>query len=347
MSSMFKSNDVQVSDILRQIENGEVQLPDFQRGWVWDDYRIRSLIASIMNAYPVGALMFLGYGGDTVRFKYRPFTGSDVDCEPEQLVLDGQQRLTSIFNALYCKTPVPTRNEKLKPRSLYYYLDICKSLDESVDKVDAIVAVQEDRKIYSNFGHVVDLDVSTPEKEYEQLMFPLNKVFDNIGWFEWMNGCMGYHQYDPQLMSLLNKFQAQVLVAIQQYKVPVIQLAKDTPKEAVCQVFENVNTGGVSLTVFELVTAAFAADDYDLRGDWDGDKNRIGRVTRMRDIERSLLGGVTATDFLTALTLLVRYRAWANGGAAVSCKKKDVLNVTLDDYKRGLCCFRGLVGGLR
>ena len=45
---------------------------------------------------------------------------------------------------------------------------------------------------------------------------------------------------------------------------------KQTPKIAVCQVFEKVNTGGVSLTVFELVTAGFAADGYNLREDWEG-----------------------------------------------------------------------------
>ena len=54
-----------------------------------------------------------------------------------------------------------------------------------------------------------------------------------------------------------------------QYTIPVITLDKDTPKEAVCQVFENVNTGGVSLTVFELVTAIFAMDNFELRKDWE------------------------------------------------------------------------------
>lgn len=64
-------------------------------------------------------------------------------------------------------------------------------------------------------------------------------------------------------------FLSKVIVPIGQYTIPVITLDKDTPKEAVCQVFENVNTGGVSLTVFELVTAVFAMDDFELRKDWE------------------------------------------------------------------------------
>ena len=55
----FKTNDISIKEILEKINSGVAQLPDFQRGWVWDDYRIKSLIASISNSYPVGALMFL------------------------------------------------------------------------------------------------------------------------------------------------------------------------------------------------------------------------------------------------------------------------------------------------
>lgn len=77
-----------------------------------------------------------------------------------------------------------------------------------------------------------------------------------------------------------------------------------------CQVFENVNTGGVSLTVFELVTAIFAMDDFPLRKDWEDRKEKY--------FSGELLNIVTATDFLTSLTLLSSFKA----GGTVSCKKK-------------------------
>ena len=107
-----------------------------------------------------------------------------------------------------------------------------------------------------------------------------------------------------------------------QYKMPVILLDKNTPKEAVCQVFENVNTGGVSLTVFELITAIFAMDDFELRKDWETRKEKY--------FSGDLLNVISATDFLTACTLLSTYKK----GGTVSCKKKDVLNLTLDEYKK-------------
>jgi uncharacterized protein with ParB-like and HNH nuclease domain len=144
---MAKSHDTPIQDILKDIHNGTTRLPDFQRGWVWDDERIRALIASITCSYPVGAVMFLEYGEDGIRFKSRTFTSVPDDGKtPEMLVLDGQQRLTSVYCAMYSKSPVPTQTIKKEDIQRYYYLDIEKCLDPSVDRVDAIVSIPADRK---------------------------------------------------------------------------------------------------------------------------------------------------------------------------------------------------------
>lgn len=325
MASSFRSNDISVSDILASISKGDVQLPDFQRGWVWDDYRIRALIASISNSYPVGAVMFLEYGGDNVRFKYRAFTGATVSSGPDKLVLDGQQRLTSIFCSMFSKKVVETLTEKKAPIERFYYLDIKESLDTQTERVDAILSIPGDKLIKSDFGRHIDLDLSSRVKEFANHMFPLNIVFDYIECAKWQNEYQKYHNYNPEVLERYARFNVEILMPIQTYKVPVITLDKSTPKEAVCQVFENVNTGGVALTVFELVTATFAAEDFELRKDWDDRKKTLNSY--------SVLSDVTATDFLTAMTLLGGYKRWKNGGSAVSCKKKDVLNLSLPEYK--------------
>lgn len=118
--------------------------------------------------------------------------------------------------------------------------------------------------------------------------------------------------------------------------MPVIQLTKETPKEAVCQIFENVNTGGVPLTVFELVTATFAADEYDLRDDW----NKI--CNSFKDKKLTVLKDITGANFLAAMTLLVTYKKSLTDRIAVSCKKRDILRLNLEDYKAN---HDALVGG--
>lgn len=334
MPSSFKSNDTNVSEILKAITNGDIQLPDFQRGWVWDDNRIKALIASISNSYPVGALMFLEYGGDTVRFKYRPFSGATTTVKPELLVLDGQQRLTSIFGSMYCREAVNTRTDKNKAIKQFYYLDIDKCLISTTDRADAILSIPEDKVLRSDFGRKIDLDLSTCDKEYEYHMFPLNIVYDYSACSDWRNGYQKYHHYDDAIMQRYTDFDTYILRPIQNYKVPVIMLDKTTPKEAVCQVFENVNTGGVSLTVFELVTATFAADNFELRKDWDKRREQLVNksAVSISNLDQAVLSVVSSTDFLTSMTLLSRYYIKEKGGEAVSCKRRDVLELTLKDY---------------
>lgn len=320
----MKTNDRQLTELMKEVDNGAAQLPDFQRGWVWDDGRIRALILSVIHNFPVGAAMFLEYGNESIHFKHKPIEGSPAgsDTQPDELILDGQQRLTSLYNALYSKNPVHTKTEKGKAIDRYYYIDINKALDPRADDEEVVISVPANRQITSNFGRDVELDLTTREQEFKLKKFPLNIILDPPAVVDWQMEYNTYYSLDREVYDQFKRFFTQIITPTQQYQMPVILLDKSTPKEAVCQVFENVNTGGVSLTVFELVTAIFAMDDFQLRKDWEGRQEKY--------FSGDLLSKVTATDFLTALTLLSSYRK----GGTVSCKKKDVLALTLPDYRK-------------
>jgi len=97
--STFQTNPYDLYKLLDDCHRGIMQLPDFQRSWVWDEERIRSLIASVSRAFPVGALMTLDTGG-AVNFKPRPVEGAPEESKkasPSSLLLDGQQRMTSLY----------------------------------------------------------------------------------------------------------------------------------------------------------------------------------------------------------------------------------------------------------
>lgn len=96
------SVDTNLSQLLEEVSSGKIQLPEFQRSWTWDDNRIQGIIASLSQGYPMGAVMRLQYGNPDIKFKYRPIEGvSGISVMPEHLVLDGQQRLTSIYQAVF------------------------------------------------------------------------------------------------------------------------------------------------------------------------------------------------------------------------------------------------------
>lgn len=343
MTTTFSPDKIALSDMLRSVAEGKLQLPDFQRGWVWNDDHISSLLASISMSFPVGAVMTLVAGNPDVRFKVRPLEGAKppAGTEPDQLLLDGQQRMTSLFQAIASGQVVKTRDVRDKDIKRWYYVDIAKAIDPNRDREEAFVSVPEDRRL-RNFRGEVTLDYSTPELERAASMFPMGLMFDAMAQAQWM---MAYVQADPAQMTTKmqqwQEFTNAVLQPFQKYQVPVIVMGKSTPKEAVCLVFEKVNTGGVSLTVFELLTATFAAENFHLRDAWLGDgTENVGIKGRLH--KHLVLTNVENTDFLQAVSLLAtrarRIDQLQDGrpdheAAAVSCKRKDILKLTLQEFK--------------
>src|SRR5690554_6413579 len=337
--STFDSTKTQLSKLLQDIVDGKLQLPDFQRGWVWDDEHIRSLLVSIARSFPIGAVMLLETGGET-RFQMRPIEGVELGPHSEKLaellILDGQQRLTSLTKVLSLNSAVSTRDSKRKEIRLHYYIDIRKALEGPEALSDAIIGVDESRTLKSDFGRRIDLDLSSPEKEIEAFIFPCAQILNSNAWEQ----LLAAHP-DRALLFEFMKFRDQVVQPFRNYMLPVITLKKETSKQAVCLVFEKVNTGGVPLSVFELVTASFAADNFNLRDDWYGSRlrNVEGRAERLK--KEAVLDTVEPTDFLQAVSLLHTYEKRQNdlaagktgkAVAAVSAKRASILSLTLDDY---------------
>jgi hypothetical protein len=348
--STFKTNPIDLIELLEDCHRGKLQLPDFQRSWVWDEDRIKSLIASISRSFPVGALMALDTGGE-VNFKPRPVEGAPAEAKekaPQSLLLDGQQRMTSLYQVSLRNKVVETVTPKNKKVKRWFYIDIQKALDPTVDREEAVFGVPEDRIIRTDFGREVMLDLSTPSSEYAALMYPLTQVFD---WDRWQDGFDQHWRGDEhdEMRETFRTFKRQVLENFKSYRVPVISLDRATSKEAVCVVFEKVNTGGKALDAFELVTAMYAAEGHELRKDWYGDDEHKGRYRRfvdtMRpaDSEAGILANVPNTDFLQAISLFYtreRRREAERAGKtgkelpAVIGNRQALLNLPLSAYKQ-------------
>jgi hypothetical protein len=348
--STFQTNPIDLQRLLDECHRGIIQLPDFQRSWVWDEDRIKSLIASVSRAFPVGALMSLDTGGP-VNFKPRPVEGAPLEARqaiPQSLLLDGQQRMTSLYQVTLRGKVVETVTPKKKRVKRWFYIDIRKAIDPFTDREDAVVGMPEDRVERTDFGREIALDLSTPEKEYAALMYPVSQVFD---WDKWQDGFDDHWAGDEHKATReeFRIFKRQVLENFKYYRVPVIALDRSTSKEAVCVVFEKVNTGGKALDAFELVTAMYAASGYELRKDWYGDESQKGRHRRLADTLRpadsdaGILASVGNTDFLQAVSLFYtrdKRRAAEQTGKegkelpAVSGNRQALLDLPLEAYKR-------------
>ena len=331
----FDSTKTPLQDLLAWADSGKLQLPDFQRSWIWDDERILSLLASISVSFPIGAVMLLQTGGESVRFKPRPLAGSHERLrriDPETLVLDGQQRLTSLYLALMTQVAVGTKDAKGKSILRWYYIDMKKAVIAGDDREDAVLSLPEDKLVRAFGSTEPTLDVATAKREYDADLFPVNRIFASA---EWRQAYSEHWNFDRDKMRLFNEFEREIIKRFEQYQVPVIELKKETPKEAVCLIFERVNTGGVALTVFELLTASFAADNFQLRDDWNAREQRLKS-------QHPVLRNLQSDDFLQAISLLVtqarRREAIAAGvvvekAPGISCKRKEILKLEVVDWQ--------------
>jgi len=256
----------------------------------------------------------------------------DNEVKPDLLILDGQQRITSLYQTIVTNEAVTTRNEKNYAIKRWYYIDMEKAMNENYDLEEAIISINEKKQITEDFGRHIVLDLSKKEFEFENLMYPVCMIDDYSTWRREFNT---YWHHDREKSMFWDKFEERIINSFNKYMLPVIIMKKENPKEAVCQVFEKVNTGGVSLTVFELLTATFAADEFDLKTDWRKIKEQFNPY--------KVLSRVSNTDVIQAVTLLATYnnkldRARQNTPVeelpAVSCKRKDMLNLSLEDYQK-------------
>lgn len=113
MPTVFKKVDYNLSGLLHYIDMGDIGLPDIQRPFVWSAAKVRDLFDSMYRGFPVGYLLFWANG--------QPNHARQIGLEekghktPSLLIVDGQQRLTSLYSVFRGK---PVLDENFQERRL-------------------------------------------------------------------------------------------------------------------------------------------------------------------------------------------------------------------------------------
>jgi hypothetical protein len=232
--------------------NREMALPDFQRDFVWDPFATEELIESIISNYPAGSLLRIK-NGKQLLFQPRAIEGAPIlakDAKPSYLILDGQQRLTSLYQALY------------GVGEHRYYIDL-SLLEGGKDLEDCVFYMRTDEG---------DKKYGTIAQQASALVFPLGNLFANGGFNAWMARVQKERCKDMtemlDLQARLNQLYEQWVRTIEEYEFPMVTLNEETSGVAVCTIFETLNRTGVKLSVFDLLTARFWAQDLNLRQNW-------------------------------------------------------------------------------
>ncbi|WP_406493234.1 DUF262 domain-containing protein [Streptomyces sp. NBC_01604] len=266
MTSAYESDPIfetvprQLSNLVTRIHGREIALPDFQRDFVWDATRTEELIQSIISEFPVGTLL-LWKQGDGETFASRSFEGAPElgDKKPAELVLDGQQRLTALYQAL-----TGVGDER-------YYLKVDEFVHVTEDYVKEFHEVNFDKAVIS-----VPVAVSKGQvKKNEELLgishFPVSAVSSFDDWLdEYVDKIISTEgsANSKYLKSLYRRMRDKYIVPLRSYGLPVLTLPETTPIEAVCTIFETLNRTGKPLGPFELLTARYYPQGVNLRDLW-------------------------------------------------------------------------------
>lgn len=313
----FTTPSYSLIDLFARAERGELQLPDFQRDYIWDVDRIRTLITSVLRGYPIGSFLALDTRNSPVRFKPRPLAGLDVgSVEPGLLLLDGQQRLTSLYHAFKREGVIPTvdyRGESIQRR---FFVDVRAAVSSDPMPVEAVFAVDTEGCVRSHFGPEIEGGITCREDMLRHGVIPVSLLM-----WKQANDLLVDMAANEELREPVKLFQNEVLRWLPAYDVPVIRVDRSTSRVGVGQIFAHANSAGVQMDVFELLTAMFANEDPDfvLADHWA----KVEQTLR----EHPALDEIGRIEFFRALALLITSR---NGHA--TGHRGDILTISLQDY---------------
>jgi hypothetical protein len=251
MNLFEDTNPHALKDLLAEIHNRTTALPDFQRDFVWEPGATQELIVSIANNYPAGSILRVR---DAKRvFAARAFEGAPPlnGVKHTFLVLDGQQRLTSLYQAFY------------GVGEHRYYLNLGK-LTMDADFEEAIFHVRATTKWAK-----AREDFAIQAKE---LLLPLSVLKGGAGGFGQWGRKVARQLADKERIALedaLDAIEEKWIHVIDDYNFPVVTLSDKTEPDALCTIFETLNRTGVKLSVFELLTARFWPQSINLRALWE------------------------------------------------------------------------------
>lgn len=211
-----------------EIDSGQIKLPRFQREFVWDKEQTAKLIDSILKGFPIGTFI-LWRTREELR-SYKELGNHRLPSPPKgdyvQYILDGQQRLTSLY-AIRKGIRISKDGEEIDYKDIFVDLDFDAQSDEQV----VVTECAESRTYVS---------------VYDVLNRPMGHFYKTL---------------TPVQADLVQEYRNTLTT----YDFSTITI-KDYPIEVACEVFARINTGGKVLTVFEIMVAKTydEAKDFDL-----------------------------------------------------------------------------------
>jgi hypothetical protein len=301
-----------LQSILKQINQGVIKLPEFQRDFRWEISDVIDLIISLLRGFPAGVLLFWNVSDRREKDKLaeRPFEGVDGTLgNTKYLVLDGQQRLTSLYQLLYREYVSLKGGRERK-----FFINLEKLKKREYDECVEYFSVKE----------VTKQKLNETSFQVSRNLLPLNILFDEDKLRDWKFKYASA-QASQQLVDALSSFEKDFLDAgkplhnIINFQFPIFELPSTLSLEAVTTIFEKLNTTGQPLNIFEILTAKFY-QSLNLRELWESAKEKNIIFTKYLRDEKD-----TSLAILMLKAVLLKKSLDRPEFKTLECKRKNLL----------------------
>lgn len=340
--SLFTPKSVPLLELLPGIHSHKIALPNFQRPWRWEPERVRELIISVAYRYPAGSLLTMPVVSNSFALRSFQGSGDKLKDNPNLMVLDGQQRLTSLYQALFIREGVEFRKKKY-----HFYLDIPHLMsdpDGSIEVGDPFfedalffVLQEKEEQKFRYEGLKKRYNLTKHEDEMTHGALPLWSIFDPDGYLsDWKTNFLINQSHEDmkqyvQLQKTWDNLVQPWIDRIRNYPFPVVELRPDMPLSAICHIFEKVNSQGLPLDVFDLCTAILWSQGFFLNDKW------AKQINEFKDQNLFQMQPLNGTAFMQSIALLAsmdRKRANPGERLAVACRKRDLMELDRSTVER-------------
>ena len=249
MQQIFSNTTLTVNQLIEKIDTGELGLPELQRPFIWKDSKVRDLFDSMMKGYPIGYLMLW----ECPALDKKKSIGVDTHSydSPKEVIIDGQQRLTSLYAVMKGKKVV---NSKFDEKSII--LSYCPLQDKF--EVGYQATKNDPEWIYN----ISDLFTSTNTFKF------IGDFIQKLGNHRATKGTELSDEEQGLIAERIND-----VVNLKSHTLPVFDIKANAEEEDVSEIFVRVNSGGVSLKQNDFILTLLSL--Y-----WDKGRREIERFSK-------------------------------------------------------------------
>ena len=241
---LFNNIPSKVGDLLNDVKNGKIGLPDLQRPFVWKDNKVRELLDSMIKGYPIGYIMLWSSPED---YENTGHIGKNdkIYSQPDDLVIDGQQRLTALLAALY---GVTIRDKNYKERNIRIAFN------------PLIREFEVWSKTYDTPEWIKDISKAFEADDNHEISKFRREFVRGLNEYREKNEKPVLTQDEEDLI----EDNIKTLLDLKLYFLPTLKINSKASEEDVSDIFVRVNSGGQKLTEKNFIETLLAVYDNDV-----------------------------------------------------------------------------------